>query len=75
MVLVRTGDKMHAVLVPVLEDAEGAARFVNFLRNSSPQLEIRLAKYTNGEWQITPDTKTVDWPIVRREDLQNDIYQ
>lgn len=75
MVLVRTGDKMHAVLVPVLEDAESAARFANFLRTSPPRFEIRLARYTNGEWQITPDTRTVEWPTVRREDLQNDVYQ
>jgi hypothetical protein len=74
MVLVRTGDKMHAVLVPVLEDEESAARFFNFLRNSSPRFEIRLARYTNGEWETTADTRTVEWPIVRKEDLQTDLY-
>jgi hypothetical protein len=75
MVLIRTGDKMHAVLVPILEAAESAARFVTFLRNSSPRFEIRLARYVNGEWEVTQDTRTIEWPAVRQEDLQNEVYQ
>jgi hypothetical protein len=73
MVFVRTGDQMHAVLVPVLEDADSAARFVNFLSKSPPRFEIRLARYANGQWEAATDTRIIEWPFVSREDLQNEV--
>jgi len=73
MVFVRTGDQMHAVLVPVLEDADSAARFVNFLHKSPPRFEVRLSRYANGQWEAAKDTRIIEWPSVRREDLQNEV--
>jgi len=62
MVLVRTGDKMHAVLAPILEDPESAARYVRFLRDPAPRFEIRLLRFAGDRWDIAKDARVIEWP-------------
>ncbi len=62
LLFVRAGRDMHAVLVPVLEDAEGAARFVSFLKNSAPRFEVKLAKFAGEQWEVSKDSAMFSWP-------------
>jgi hypothetical protein len=62
MVFIRAGDQLHAVLVPVLEDAENAARFVGFLEASASRFEVRLAKFAGDRWDVSKTTRIIEWP-------------
>lgn len=62
MVFVRTGDSMHAVLLPVMEDDESTARFLRFMSAPSPRFEIRLARFAGDRWEVATNTRTIDWP-------------
>lgn len=62
MVLIRTGQHMHAVLVPLLEDDEAAARFVEFLRNPLPRFAVRRTLYHKDRWEVDTKTRMVEWP-------------
>jgi hypothetical protein len=62
LILVRTGTQMHAVLVPVFEDAESAALFLRFLEKPLKDIEVRLAQLNQGHWAAAKETKTFKWP-------------
>ena len=63
VVLVRTGTQLHGVLVPILDDAESAARFHRFLESPFPTLAVKIARMTKeGVWEIHPETKLMSWP-------------
>lgn len=62
MVFVRTGTDMHAVLLPVMEDDESAARFIRFLRNPWRRVETRLVRFAGDRWEAAEDTRVIDWP-------------
>ena len=62
MVFVRTGTQMHAVLVPILEDAESADRFVRFLSRPAPRIEATLMRFAGDRWESASDVCMIDWP-------------
>jgi hypothetical protein len=65
MVFVRTDDEMHAVLVPVLDDPESAARFAAFLRDPPPMLEVQLARLEGNKLEVAGESRTIEWPAVQ----------
>jgi len=73
VVFVRTGEDMHAVLVPVLEDAESAARFVSFLKKPAPRFEVKVAKYTTSQWEVAKNGWMVNWPDASIADVQREV--
>jgi len=62
MVFVRTGSDMHAVLLPVMEDDESAARFLHFLKDPSRRFEVRPARFAGDHWDVAKDSRMIDWP-------------
>jgi hypothetical protein len=65
MVLIRTGQHMHAVIVPLLEEPEGAARFAAFLTNPPPRFAIQRARVHNDHWEVEKSFRMVEWPEAR----------
>lgn len=63
-VLIRTGTRMHGVMVPILDDDESAARFSRFLKSPFPEIEVRVARFDveRSMWEMNPDTALVNWP-------------
>ena len=61
-VFVRTGSDMHAVLVPILEEEEGAARFARHLAEPSPRFEVKRARLVGDRWEVAKDSRIIDWP-------------
>jgi hypothetical protein len=68
LVFVRTGKAMHAVIVPILEEAEGAARFASFLKTSSARFEVKRAKLHGDHWEVARDGRIIEWPEARFSD-------
>jgi hypothetical protein len=67
MALIKTGEHMHGVLVPILEDAEGAARFASMLKSSTPRFEVRLARYEGSRWEMETNSRMIEWPAANFE--------
>ncbi|WP_420462869.1 hypothetical protein [Candidatus Palauibacter sp.] len=61
-VFVRTGEHLHTVLVPVLDNGETAARFMAFLDQSSVTFEARPARYMGDHWEVSPTSWEFEWP-------------
>ena len=61
-VMVRTGEHMHTVLVPIFDQAESAARFLRFLAEPSARFEATLARYSGENWEVSPAARQFEWP-------------
>lgn len=73
IVFIRTGEDMHAVLVPVLEDAESAARFASFLKKPALRFEVKIAKFAKSRWEVAKKGWMVDWPAASIADVQREV--
>lgn len=62
LVLVRTADTFHAVLVPVFEDPDSSAYFLDFLRNPTSDIAVRLAEWTGEEFKVAKNIGRFRWP-------------
>ena len=58
---------MHGVLVPIMEDPEGAARFLRFLKDPPPRFEVRLARFAGDRWEVSRDSRIIEWPAANFE--------
>jgi hypothetical protein len=46
-----------------MEDAESAARLVRFMENeSATRFEVRLGKFHGDRWEVSTDTRVLEWP-------------
>jgi len=62
LLFVRAGGSMHAVIVPILEEPEGAARFAAFLKEAPPRFEVKLARFKGDQWEVARDAAMFTWP-------------
>ena len=62
MVFVRTGNHMHGVIVPILDNSRNSDRFAHFCRTPHQTLKVRLARWMGGVWEISPNCKIFEWP-------------
>jgi len=62
LTFIKVGRNYHSVLVPVFEEVDGAAHFVRFLENPDSQIAARLARWTGGGFEVSPEISRFDWP-------------
>jgi hypothetical protein len=62
IVVLGIGSTRHAVLLPFLENAEGASDFMSFLRRPSSTLVVRAAQLQKESWTVERSTSTFHWP-------------
>lgn len=62
VVYVRTGDTLHAVLLPALEHQAGADRFTRFLEGQGDVFEVSVARFDGTSWTVENTRRTVEWP-------------
>lgn len=55
---------MNAILAPVLEHADAAARFAAFLKSGESQLRTRFCIAEKAAFSKNPETSAVTWPEV-----------
>jgi hypothetical protein len=68
LTLVRTGEMMHAVAIPIIEDAECVARFVSFLTSREAQhLDVRVTQFVGDHWLVEKQSKAFIWPAANFE--------
>lgn len=62
IVFVRTRDMVHAALVPVFGDVEGAERFGQFVESTEDTLETSFAQFEEDHWEVLSQRKTLKLP-------------
>jgi len=62
IILIKTGDMLHAVLVPAFDAAENSARFLRFIENPFGTIEARLVRYVKDHWDLFPENHKFFWP-------------
>jgi hypothetical protein len=62
IVFIKLPSSLHAVVVPILDDSDGAARFYDFLRSGRSNLIVRLCKIEHGTFHAHPRTTIFKWP-------------
>ena len=62
IIFVRTSDLLHAVVVPVIEAPNAAARFVTFLRGEGGPIQARRCWFKKDKWVATKQSETLTWP-------------
>lgn len=65
VVYVRTGDTLHAVLLPALEHQVGADRFAQFLGTQGDVFEVSIARFVDTHWTVQKERRSVQWPAAR----------
>lgn len=62
IVYVRTGEMLHAALVPMFQDPIGAEKFEQFMTSSQTMLVTGLAKLEDDHWAVSSRRTAVEWP-------------
>lgn len=62
LIIIRTNDVRHAVLVPVLESPEAPSHFLNFLQSRASELVTRLATWKGDHFAVASRTDRFQWP-------------
>ena len=62
VVLVRTGDLLNSVAMPVMRSDEDSARFIRFLQEQGTTTEAKFAKWKGDSLVISPNSETQVWP-------------
>ena len=65
IVIVRTGQMLHAILLPALDTGVNCLRFEKFLDHANPSLTVRGARINKGSWELYPGSQRIDWPEVQ----------
>jgi hypothetical protein len=62
LVQIRTGDSLHAVLVPTFDDPQGIEQFLRFLKNDDQTIDAALTQFDGDKWLIAKELKRLHWP-------------
>lgn len=62
IVFVRTAHIMNAVLMPIFDDPDAVARFLNFLMNDNEIIEANLCRFDDDYWNIDVKEYKISWP-------------
>jgi len=67
IVFIRTDDYMHAVLMPVLQNGDAAARFDSFLGKDAQRVLVTPARFARDHWAVSPRSAPIEWPAAQLE--------
>lgn len=62
VVYVRTGDTLHAVLLPALEHQMGVDRFSQFLCIQGDVFKVSITRFADTHWAFQKERRSVHWP-------------
>jgi hypothetical protein len=62
IVLVRTGDQMHGVMIPTYQTVDQIDTFIGFTRNSNTSIQVATCSFEGDKWEISEGTMPMTWP-------------
>jgi hypothetical protein len=62
IVLVKTGEQMHGVMIPTYQTVEQIDAFLGFARNSNSAIQVATCCFAGDKWEISQGTMPMNWP-------------
>jgi hypothetical protein len=62
ILFVKSSKSLSAVMIPILDNEESAARFANFLKNDNENIEATYCRLEQGQWMINNESSNFVWP-------------
>ena len=62
MVFVKISESMHAVLIPIFDDAEMVNTYLQFMQNENDNLDVALCQFEQDHWKLDKNIVRIIWP-------------
>jgi hypothetical protein len=62
IVLVKTGEQMHGVMIPTFQTPDQVDTFLGFTRNSNTSIQVATCRYEGDKWHRSEGTLPMAWP-------------
>ena len=62
IVLVKTGEQMHGVMIPTFQDVDQVDAYLGFLSNSNSSIQVKTCHFEGDKWNVSLGTMPMDWP-------------
>lgn len=61
IVFIKTSQMLHAVLMPIFDQADSVAKFLDFLKSENEMVDVRYCKFENDHWEIDKNLTQLKW--------------
>lgn len=64
IVFLRISQQLHAAMIPVSDQANAIATFMEFLKNENDSIEVNICHFlqSQGQWEINKNSIRLVWP-------------
>ena len=62
IVLIKTSQSLHGVMVPILDQPDAVAKFIRFLQDDNDSIEVAVSRFEQDHWKIDKQSTKVPWP-------------
>lgn len=59
---VKTLQSLHAVMIPILDQPDSAAKFIGFLKDEKESINVAYCRYEQGQWKLSNESVKLLWP-------------
>ena len=59
---IKTSQSLHSVMIPILDRADSAAKFMSFLKDEKEYIEVAYCRYKLGQWNLNNESFNIFWP-------------
>jgi hypothetical protein len=62
IVFIKTSQSLHAVMIPIFDQPDAAAMFMDYLQNKNDSVEVTLCRFDQDRWRIDKKSSRLFWP-------------
>lgn len=62
VVFISISGALHAVLIPIFDDPESIAYYLDFMKNDHETLRVQYCIFEEGKWNVDPNAINLSWP-------------
>lgn len=62
IVLVKTGEHTHGVMIPTYQHPDQVDTFLSFLQNTNSSIQVASCHFEGDKWEISKETMPMNWP-------------
>lgn len=62
LVFIKTSKSLHAVMIPILDQPDTVAKFLEFLHSDTNVIAVTLIRFKDDHWEINKESSKLHWP-------------
>lgn len=62
IVIIKTSQSLHAVMIPIFDQPDSVATFLRFLQDDNDSIETNLIRFEQDHWEINKESTKLPWP-------------